>query len=203
MLLLSSINVSKYSFRKNQPKLDFFETRAWFYLMTVGGSEHREGVRNYRVLHCWPRTELTKPASLCVCVCVCDSGLGNVTFEKTSLSWAFNRDSSALSDVARIADSQVTEWISNWLSMQIHRSKLTQMGVFSLAKSSALACSTHFINDLNGAIKGLLITFANRDKADIWNVRIKLGLTKLTTKVPSNSDSLQDYLNNLIGLLLF
>lgn len=59
-----------------------------------------------------------------------------------------------------------------------------------------------FINDLNGAIEGLLIKLVNRDKADTWNLRVKFGLIKLTTKVPPNSDSLQDNLTNLIGLPL-
>lgn len=69
MLLLSSTNVSKYSFRKNQPKLDIFETRAQFCLMTVGDSEHREGVHNYWVLALLAKDRFYQ-TNLLVYVCV-------------------------------------------------------------------------------------------------------------------------------------
>lgn len=48
--------------------------------------------------------------------------------------------------------------------------------------------STHF-GDSNGALRAGLLNVTNRGTADLWNLRIKFGLIKLATKVPSDTDS--------------
>lgn len=52
------------------------------------------------------------------------------------------------------------------------------MGVLSLGKALSPILFHTFINDLNRAVKGLLIDFVNRGRADKWNLRIKFVIDK-------------------------